>query len=64
MLVNFLQEKNVPVLDLLSLFKNHPNVDSLYLPINAHWNELGHELAAEAIEKFLYSEQLIPEPGM
>jgi len=63
MLVNFLHEKNVPVLDLLPLLKNHPNVDSLYLPINAHWNELGHELAAEAIEEFLYNEQLIPEPG-
>ena len=63
MLVNFLREKNVPVLDLLSLFKKHPNVENLYLPIKAHWNELGHELTAEAIEKFLHNEQLIPEPG-
>ena len=61
--MNFLHEENVPVLDLLPLFKNHANVDSLYLPINAHWNELGHELAAEAIEEFLHNEKLIPEPG-
>jgi len=61
MLLNFLGQEGIPALDLLPLLGNYPDVDELYLPINAHWNGSGHRLAGQAIQEFLRLKRMIPQ---
>lgn len=46
----------LPVIDLLPAFREHPSPDSLYFPASRHWTAEGHLVAAEAIDEFLSGE--------
>jgi hypothetical protein len=49
-LVTFYSEKaNIPVLDLLPLFKKHALAEKLFFERDLHWTKKGHALAAQAI---------------
>lgn len=58
-----LQEKGIPYLDLLELYKNIP-IDRLQVipGEDRHPNEIGHRMAAERIYDYLAQEKLIPAP--
>lgn len=49
---NFLISQNIPVLDLLPLFRKNYS-PRLYFPLDPHWTEMGHKFAAEQIYNFL-----------
>jgi lysophospholipase L1-like esterase len=51
----FWQSQGVPVLDLLPIFAAHPDESFVVNRYDGHPNERAHELAAEAIGKFLDS---------
>lgn len=56
-LFNYLQSNQAPMLEAAEIFK-HSNPDSL--PVNlieGHWNQLGHQLIATEIAKFLMQEK-------
>ena len=44
-----LQELGLTTIDLYPQFRNHPDPDLLYFPIDAHWTKEGHALAAEIL---------------
>ncbi|HET9358467.1 MAG TPA: SGNH/GDSL hydrolase family protein [Vicinamibacterales bacterium] len=45
------QELNVPFLDVYDVFA--ASNQSLYVPVDGHFNEAGHELYAESLERFV-----------
>lgn len=49
---NFLVSQDITVLDLLPIFRKNYS-PQLYFPIDPHWTEMGHKLAAEQIYDFL-----------
>ena len=49
----------IPVLDLLPVFRSAPEPDSLYWPWHSHWRPAAHALAADAIYEFLAHEDLL-----
>lgn len=58
-----LNQKGIPYLDLLDLYKNIP-IDRLQVipGEDRHPNEIGHRMAAERIYDYLVEQRLIPEP--
>lgn len=57
-----LQQKGIPRLDLLNLYRNIP-IDRLQVipGEDRHPNEIGHRMAAERIYDYLIDEKLVPE---
>jgi lysophospholipase L1-like esterase len=55
-------EAGVPVIDLLPAFRSRTAADSnpLYIPADGHWNQAGHELAAQALAEELIERELVP----
>jgi hypothetical protein len=49
----FWREENVPYLDLLPVFRNHPPAKLTVNTFDAHPNEFANQLAAQAINEFL-----------
>jgi hypothetical protein len=61
-LLTFLQQHNIPTLDL-----QQPMIDytkktgaSLYLPIDRHWTAEGNRVAAELLYNWLVAQKLVP----
>ena len=52
--------EQIPYLDLLDAFAGHDYVSLWVHPSDQHPNELGHEIAADAMAEFLIREGLIP----
>ena len=62
-LAKFCRSRGIPFLDLADPFHDYLQEhasESLQLPADRHWNALAHRLAAEAINSYLKSENLIP----
>jgi len=56
-------ETGVPVIDLLPVFRARTQADPslLYIPTDGHWNEAGHELAAQALGEELIEQEVVPK---
>ena len=56
-LTNFLGSAGVPTLDLLPIFRNHPEMEDgkrhLYHLFDTHLNARGNEVAGQALAEFL-----------
>jgi lysophospholipase L1-like esterase len=48
-----LNQRNIPVIDLLPEFRERTRAERLYKPRNTHWNRAGNRLAAELLFKFV-----------
>lgn len=44
-----LTHRNIPFFDLLSAFESYTGSEPLLYPLDRHWTETGHRLAAEAL---------------
>lgn len=55
-IIQFCSKKNIKCLDLLPDFIGKPE---LYFKIDGHWNEKGHEFAAEELYDYLVSKGLV-----
>lgn len=56
-IVEFLQEKNIEILDLRSFLEAEKKQDLLYYKSDTHWNELGASLAYKKLIAFLNKSQ-------
>jgi hypothetical protein len=53
-LADFAKEHNIFYLDLTSTFQEEARTGAeMYYTFDTHWNQLGHDLAAEAISKYI-----------
>jgi hypothetical protein len=60
LLADFAAEHNISYLDLTQTFQEEAGAGvELYHPFDTHWNQLGHDLAAETIRK--YMEEMLPD---
>ena len=60
LLANFAAEYNIRYLDLTPAFQKEAGTGvELYYPFDTHWNQLGHDLAAEMINQ--YMKKLLPK---
>lgn len=63
-LINFCEGNNISYIDLLPKFKEKAmKGDKLYYKSDVHWNEKGHELAADIIAGSLLKENLLKNKG-
>lgn len=59
---SFCKEKNVPYWDIHPAFEKVIDVDSLYIPLDGHWNEKGNIFVAKALmEKLIQSNLFISQ---
>lgn len=54
------QALDLPLLDLLPVFREHPDRYGLYLPLDTHFTALGHSATADALTTFLEAGQYLP----
>jgi len=60
LLADFAAENNIRFLDLTPIFKEEAGKGAeLYYSYDTHWNQLGHDLAAESINKYI--EEMNPD---
>lgn len=60
LLADFAAEHNIRYLDLTPVFQEEASAGvELYYPFDTHWNQLGHNLAAETI--YNYIKEMIPD---
>lgn len=60
LLADFAAEQNISYLDLTQTFQEEAGAGvELYYPFDTHWNQLGHDLAAETISKYI--EVMLPD---
>jgi hypothetical protein len=52
-IMEFLEARDVPTLDLLPQFRARDDRDSLYLPLDKHWTAPGHDVATTATTGFV-----------
>jgi len=61
LLADFAAENHIRFLDLTPVFQEEAEMGTeLYYPFDTHWNQLGHNLAAETINKYLEEMPLDP----
>jgi len=54
LLADFAAEHNIRYLDLTPTFQEEAGAGAeLYYPFDTHWNQLGHDLAAETINEYI-----------
>jgi acetyltransferase AlgX (SGNH hydrolase-like protein) len=54
LLADFAVENQIQFLDLTPVFQDEAGLGAeLYYPFDTHWNQLGHDLAAGTISKYL-----------
>lgn len=60
-LTQLAESRRVPVLDLLPVFRRAADAGRprLYFPVDIHWTEAGHAVAAEAVAEFLAANELV-----
>ncbi len=56
------EKRGIPCLDLLPSFREQGDKGGLYHFHDTHYNESGNRLAAQLIEEFLFSQELITTP--
>jgi hypothetical protein len=62
LLADFAVENDIRFLDLTPLFQEEAGTGAeLYYPFDTHWNQLGQDLAAGSINKYL--KELLPDPS-
>jgi hypothetical protein len=62
LLADFAAENDIRFLDLTPIFQEEAGQGAeLYYPFDTHWNQLGQDLAAESIRKYI--EETIPDPS-
>jgi hypothetical protein len=60
LLADFAAEQHVSFLDLTSTFQKEAGAGvELYYPFDTHWNQLGHNLAAETINEYI--KEMLPD---
>lgn len=59
LIMEFCKESNITCIDLLPEFLKEANKGGYYFNIDGHWNEKGHELAAERIYSYITKENVI-----
>jgi hypothetical protein len=59
LMLDFAAKRGIPAFDLMPSIVSRGNVSELYYPAIAHWTELGHAIAAAAIDEFLEKESVI-----
>ena len=61
LMADFAAENHIRFLDLTPIFQDEAGKGTeLYYPFDTHWNQLGQDLAAESINKYI--EETIPDP--
>jgi hypothetical protein len=61
LLADFATEQHISFLDLTSTFQAEASTGAeLYYAFDTHWNQLGHDLAAETINEYI--QELLPDP--
>jgi len=58
LLGQFFERERIKYLDLLPLLRGKAAGRPLYFPADRHWNQLGHQLAADALADFVSTEWL------
>lgn len=54
LLADFAEENNIRFLDLTPIFREQASTGAeLYYPFDTHWNQTGHDLAAQSINKYI-----------
>ena len=48
-LKGFLEQQEIPYIDMLARFRMAGKTETLYIPRNTHWNQAGNQLAAEIL---------------
>lgn len=62
LLADFAAEHKIPFLNLTTSFQEEASTGAeLYYPFDTHWNQLGHDLAAEVISKYI--EEMLQMPS-
>lgn len=61
-LASFCAGAHIPFFDFLPSFRRAPDAESMFFPVDGHWNAAGHRFAAERLAEFLVSENHLPEP--
>ena len=62
LLADFAAEQHISFLDLTSTFQKEAGTGAeLYYPFDTHWNQLGHNLAAETISEYI--KEMLPAPA-
>jgi hypothetical protein len=62
LLADFAAAHKIPFLNLTTTFQEKAGTGAeLYYPFDTHWNQLGHDLAAEAISKYI--EEMLQMPS-
>jgi len=60
LLADFAAEQHIRFLDLTSTFQKEAGASvELYYPFDTHWNQLGHDLAAETINEYI--REMLPD---
>lgn len=57
--MDFCESHNITCIDLLPEFQKNASRGGLYFPVDGHWNEGGHELAADVIYQNLMSRKIL-----
>jgi hypothetical protein len=54
LIADFAAENQIRLLDLTPIFQEEAGKGvELYYPFDTHWNQLGHDLAAGSIDKYI-----------
>lgn len=63
-LAGILEDLQIDFIDLLPVFREttHNTGENLFRNSDRHWNEAGHQLAAEEVMSVLYKHRLLPSP--
>jgi hypothetical protein len=62
LLADFAVKNDIRFLDLTPIFQEEARTGAgLYYPFDTHWNQLGHDLAAGSINKYI--RRMLPAPS-
>jgi hypothetical protein len=53
-LKGFLEQQEIPYIDMLTRFRMAGKTETLYIPRNTHWNQAGNRLAADILYEGLF----------
>ena len=58
LITKFAKENNINVFDMLLYFRQKNINNTFYYNIDGHWNQKGHELAADLFYDYLVNKEL------
>jgi hypothetical protein len=58
-LKGFLEQQEIPYIDMLARFRKAGKTEILYIPRNTHWNQAGNRVAAEILYEDLFDTMVV-----